>query len=145
MHVLFVLLTVQGNVTGQDEYVVYNAYRVMPEYVMKYYTSTSEPQTRVCRIAQQRWRIQRICSRAPYFHPGLFQFPPHRTPSPLYGGHINYCPHGHLSGMPGAGFPLVPRTFSPPSTPAGPIPTFAPQQQQATMQMVPMCQTPKSN
>lgn len=30
-------LTLQGNVSGHNEFVVYNAYRVLPEYILKYY------------------------------------------------------------------------------------------------------------
>ena len=32
----------QGNVTGQNEYIVYNMYRVLPAYIMEY---TCPPQT----------------------------------------------------------------------------------------------------
>ena len=31
-----ILTTVQGNLSGQNEFVVYNMYRVMPEYVIEY-------------------------------------------------------------------------------------------------------------
>ena len=34
---------VQGNLSGQHEYVVYNAYRVMPEYVLHYFLSLPAP------------------------------------------------------------------------------------------------------
>lgn len=33
-------ITIQGNITGQNEFVVYNMYRVMPEYVIEYTDST---------------------------------------------------------------------------------------------------------
>ena len=29
-------LSVQGNISGRNEFVVYNAYRVMPEYMIEY-------------------------------------------------------------------------------------------------------------
>ena len=75
--ILCTLLCLQGNLSGQDEFVVYNAYRVMPEYVIKYNSSsvskaTPHPFTMRPRSCMRRRSLllHRINHQLPYsnFH-----------------------------------------------------------------------------
>ena len=67
------LLCLQGNLSGQDEFVVYNAYRVMPEYVIKYNSETKATPppfamiSRSCR--RRRSLLYRVSHQLPYPNP----------------------------------------------------------------------------
>ena len=58
--------------SGQDEFVVYNAYRVMPEYVIKYSSSEAEAFTMRSRLVCMRQRqihARRVSTQLPYPNP----------------------------------------------------------------------------
>ena len=68
----FVHFSLQGNVSGQDEFVVYNAYRVMPEYVIKYNSLEAEAPPPLAMRFCMRWRqllARRVSAQLPYPNP----------------------------------------------------------------------------
>lgn len=137
----------QGNISGQDEFVVYNAYRVMPEYIIKYYSPDASISS-VCGQKRFRQNMRGGCVRrrlstplSPYPNP-MMQFPPaaypHRTPTPMFRGCFYPMP-GTGAVPPGGTFSLMP-----------PQSSFAPQQQsliapQQQSLIFPMPYPPRSN
>ena len=64
-------MNLQGNVTGYNEYVIYNTYRVLPEYVLEYVWTGNRPgRGRTC---QRKTRANNAMSRrAGIQYPGPF-------------------------------------------------------------------------